>query len=748
MELLEGETLRARLAGGALPVRRAVDFAVQIARALAAAHDKGIVHRDLKPENIFVTRDGHVKILDFGLAKRTEREGTGDETSAPTESRVTEPGVVMGTVGYMSPEQVRGRPVDHRSDLFAFGATLYELLSGRKAFRRDTASDTMAAILRDEPPELSDAGRNLPPALDRIVRHCLEKEPEARFRSAHDLAFALEVFGSPGSGEAAKPALGAEAVRPRSPTFRRLTFRNGFVSSARFTPDGHAVVYGAAWEGRPIEVFTSRLESPESRSLGLPPANLLAISRSGEMALSMGCRHIFWHQASGTLGRSSLSGGGVRLVRENAGHADWAADGQSLALVHFVSRRCNLEYPAGRVLYQTPEWISRPRVSKDGRRVAFIEHSARGHTDGDVCVVDDEGRTRVLAASLTCASGLAWSPHGEEIWFSGIDENQRHGVWAVDLDGRRRPLLSHSHRVWLHDVAEDGRALLTIGTLRAEAHAGVGTESRETALSWFDGAFVTDITRDGEQIVFFEGHEAENPHYATYLRGVDGSPAVRLGPGVSTRISPDGRWVLATRFRPEPDLLLYPTGLGETMSLRSPEIERYHWAGWHPDGEQIFVIGSKAGGTRGLFRGHRSGGSWSRVWEEGIELESDGGPPVAPDGNRLALRRSDYSSVLLDVTNGSSTPLTSLAREDEPIQFDVTGKVLYVAHMASPNLRIDRLDLETGARVRVREIQPLDPTGLLATSAPVVTPDGESYAYTLMRQLTDLFVVEGLGSSF
>jgi Tol biopolymer transport system component len=650
----------------------------------------------------------------------------------------------MGTVGYMSPEQVRGRPVDHCSDVFSFGAILYELLSGRTAFKRDTASDTMAGIMRDEPPDLSESGRNILPALDYIVRHCLEKEPGARFRSAHDLAFALETFASSGHVEAAKP--GAAALRRTSLAFRRLTFRNGFVSSARFTPDGHAVVYGAAWEGRPIEVFTSRLESPESRSLGLPPANLLAISRSGEMALSMGCRHTFWHQASGTLARSSLSGGGVRLLRENAGHADWAADGSSLAFVHFVSRRCNLEYPAGRVLYQTTEWISRPRVSKSGRHVVFIEHSARGHTDGDVCVVDDKGRMRVLAASLTCASGLAWSPFGEEIWFSGIDENQRHGVWAVDLDGRRRPLLEHSHRVWLHDVTEDGRALLTIGTLRAEAHAGGEEESRETALSWFDGSFVTDITRDGKQIVFFEGHEAENPHYATYLRGVDGSPAVRLGPGVSTRISPDGRWVLATRFRPEPDLLLYPTGLGETKSLRSPEIERYHWAGWHPDGEQVFVIGSKSGGTRGLFQGRCSGGSWSRVWEEGIELESDAGPPIAPDGKRLALRQPDYGSVILDVKSGTATPLTSLSREDEPIQFDDTGQMLYVAHIVSPDLRIDRLDLGTGERLILREIRPSDPAGVLATSTPVVTPDGERYAYTLMRQLTDLFVVEGLGS--
>src|SRR5713101_8328137 len=204
-ELLEGETLRSRLAGGAFTPRRAIGHGLQIAQGLAAAHEKNIVHRDLKPENIFVTSDGRVKILDFGLAKLTQPDpGVGAETNLPTATAGTEPGVVLGTLGYMSPEQVRGKPTDARSDIFSFGAILYEMLLGHRAFRGDTAADTISAILTKEPPDLSETNRKVPESLDRIVRHCLEKNPEARFHSASDIAFDLEaISGSSGAGIAA-----------------------------------------------------------------------------------------------------------------------------------------------------------------------------------------------------------------------------------------------------------------------------------------------------------------------------------------------------------------------------------------------------------------------------------------------------------------------------------------------------------------------------------------------------------------
>ena len=217
-ELLEGETLRDRLRSGAIPVRKTLDYAMQIAHGLAAAHEKGIIHRDLKPENLFITKDGRTKILDFGLAKLTQTDSASSNTSAATVTHHgTEAGLIMGTAGYMSPEQVRGMTLDPRSDIFSFGAILYEMLSGKRAFHGDTPADTMSSILKEEPAELSETNRNVSPALERIVHHCLEKNPESRFHSASDIAFDLEHLSGLSGSTARIAAAGAEQRCPVAP---------------------------------------------------------------------------------------------------------------------------------------------------------------------------------------------------------------------------------------------------------------------------------------------------------------------------------------------------------------------------------------------------------------------------------------------------------------------------------------------------------------------------------------------------
>src|SRR5689334_12761703 len=385
-ELLEGETLRSRLGPGAISQRKAMDYAIQLAKGLAAAHEKGIVHRDLKPENVFLTKDGRVKILDFGLAKlKSERDDKG-QTDLQTVSGGTQPGVVLGTMGYMAPEQVRGKTADRRSDLFSFGTILYEMLSGQRAFRGDTAADTITAILTKDPPDLSQTNREIQPGLDRIVRHCLEKNPEERFESARDVAFDLEALSnlstptgvisasmadaavSPKRRGWALPAIAAAVVALAlgaaagfrfgkkagfvpPPSYQQLTFRRGELYASRFAPDGQTVIYAAAWDGKPVEIFATRTDRPESRVFGLAGAEVASISKAGEMLVLLDRHMVEPFIRAGTLAQVSVSGGvAPRQISTDVEYADWAPDGTNYALIRDVSAHKQLEYPAGKVI--------------------------------------------------------------------------------------------------------------------------------------------------------------------------------------------------------------------------------------------------------------------------------------------------------------------------------------------------------------------------------------------------------------
>ena len=445
-ELLEGETLRQRLGDGAVPPRKAVEMAIQIANGLAAAHEKGIVHRDLKPENIFITRDGRVKILDFGLA--SQFAAIASDANLATMAAGTQPGVVLGTVGYMSPEQVRGTKVDHRTDIFALGAVLFEMLIGRRAFHRETPAETMTAILREDVPELSSIDRQIPVPLDRIVRRCLEKNLDERLQAARDVAIALEaVSGSDVSGllgAAAAPAtrrgswrrlalagalllagVGLGTLMPAMrapasvsndlPRFSQLTFRRGAIRNARFAPDGQTVVYSALWDSEPYRIYPVRLERPRADSPPIAEAGLLAVSRTGDMAIATGSHRENLFIDRGTLAEIPLSGGAPRELVENVVQADFAADGR-IAVVRSERGRARLEFPIGTLLYETAGWLFSPRVSPDGKRIAFQEHPLHDDNRGWPAVVEVASKVkRNLTPEQTSLSGLAWAPNGQDV---------------------------------------------------------------------------------------------------------------------------------------------------------------------------------------------------------------------------------------------------------------------------------------------------------------------------------------------
>ena len=519
-ELLEGETLSERIGGTPLPVRKAIEYGCQVALGLAAAHEKGVVHRDLKPENVFVTKDGRVKILDFGLAKLVAGDAL---TEAETHTRGlvggTDAGTVLGTVGYMSPEQVRALPVDHRSDIFSFGSVLYEMLSGRRAFHGASSVETLNAILKDDPAELSQTNRQLPPALERIVSHCLEKNPEERFQSARDIAFDLEqLSGSSATGLAAAPAprtarlrtgllvagiAGALALafaagrggsRGSAPTFERLTFRREQIGTARFAPDGRTVVYESTFGAGRFSVFAAQPGSTESRSLGLDDARLAGVSTKGEMAVLLRRRE----GGARTLARVPLSGGAPRDVVEDVEAADWSPDGTGLAVLRWTGGGLfRLEFPLGKQLYAATS-LTRIRFSPRGDRIAMTEHPFFGDARGNVAVVDLQGRKVALSSDWTDLGPLAWSPDGTEVFFTGTRQGAEHSVYAVSLEGRERLVYKMPGSVAVKDVAPDGRILLAVGQNQPRIQGRAPGEAQERDLSWLDFGVVAQLSPDAK----------------------------------------------------------------------------------------------------------------------------------------------------------------------------------------------------------------------------------------------------------
>ena len=770
MELLEGETLRERLGGGALPMRRAVEAGAQIARGLAAAHDKGIVHRDLKPENVFLTTDGRVKILDFGLARARATTAAG-ETSSPTLARQTDPGTVLGTAGYMSPEQVRGQDSDHRSDLFSLGCVLHEMLTGKRAFARETGAETMTAILKEDPPEIADYGVVAPPSLERLVRHCLEKRPEERFQSARDVAFDLETILTPSDRSGASPVRGTRvgaskglrlattaaaiamalgfwlgrrtgvAVKTGAePSFARLTFNQGTVWAARFAPDGKTVVYAAAWDGQPIRLFSTQTDSTESTPLNLPDAQLFAVSSSGELALSLGHRYEGW-MGAGTLARAPLRGAGARPVLEGVRDADWTPDGSDLALVRRVGGVERLEFPAGKVLYETSGWLSHLRFSPKGDRIAFADHPFWADDLGSVAIVDLAGhRTTLTKGPRDSLRGIAWSPAGDEVWFTVAREINGQSLLAVDMSGRERLVLAGLTDMLLFDVSREGRLLLgrETGTRQVEALVPGSPGPRDFSLRL--GSMARSIPSDPTAIVVTD---QSTQVYAVFLRPIDGSPPVRLGEGDGYGLSPDGRWVLAVTPRVPRQILLHPTGPGQSRELQNPEGLRFDFLRWLPDGRIVMFATVPGLGHRRGYVLDPAGGPPRPFTDPDVEPVRHWAIPVSPDGTRVVAHDLQGRLNAYRVDGGAPEPIEGISPLDLPLEWSADGGALLVARLGELPWRVRRHELASGRETPLTEIAPGQVAGVRLTQV-FLTPDGRSWVHSYSRLLSDLYVADGV----
>jgi len=766
-ELLEGQTLRQRIDGSPMPPRKAIELAAQIARGLAAAHEKGIVHRDLKPDNLFVTREGRVKILDFGLAKvaapALATAGTAmlaETVAAAVGVPNTEAGMVLGTASYMSPEQIRALPADHRSDIFSFGLVLYEMLTGRQAFRADSAVETMSAILKADPPRMADHVTELPPALERIVLHCLEKSPDERFQSARDIAFDLESI----SGSSATRALAAPAQRSKlwkraaaagalltagalgylaawanapihQPTFEPLTFRRGSATYARFAPDGRAVVYTGTWDGTPPTLYTAQPGNPESRSLDIR-GNLRSVSRTGEILVSMPRPG-----RPAMLGRLPLGGGAPRDVVQNIRDASWGPNGEDIAIVRIENGRHRIEFPIGHVLYETGGWISSLRVSPAGDRIAFADHPLLNDSRGGVSVVDLQGKKTAIAAGFEDVGQVAWPPGGQEVWFSAAKGASAidHSLFAAGLNGKTRLLLTGPGHMALQDVSAEGDVLISHGARRAAIGVRAPGAADETELAWMDYSILKDLSADGRQILFSEQGAGGGAGYAAYLRSTDGAPAVRLGKGDPHSISNDGLWVLAADLATN-TLNLLPTGAGQPRAITNHGMTQYPWSGFLPGDRTVLFHGTDKAGVNRMYVQDLEGGQPRAVTPEGVTVSRN---TSTPDGKWLAATQQDTVR-LFPLEGGEPRPVNGSAAGDVPIRWNADGSVLYVAVSDPPGMRVFALNVATGTRTLLHELAVRDRVGTGNIQGVWISADGRSYSYTYFRALQSVYVIKNL----
>jgi len=532
------------------------------------------------------------------------------------------------------------------------------------------------------------------------------------------------------------------------PLYRQLTFRRGSIRSARFAPDGQTILYSAAWQGNPTDVFTARPEAPESRSMGLSHTQLMSVSSTAEMAVLLNSKAVGAWVSMGTLARAPLSGGAPREVLEQVQWADWSPDGTTLAVVRDFGGRNRLEYPIGKPLYQTGGWIGHPRVSPKGDYIAFADHPLQGDDSGLLAIVDMAGNKKFLSAQWFTIQGLSWAPDGKEIWFTASKSGTDRTLYATSLDGKERIVARLPGALMLLDIAKDGRVLLVRADWRRELLGLFANDSKQHELSWLDYTYPADLSADGKTLLFDEEggggaldySKSSGLTYAVYIRKTDGSPAVLLGEGGAVSLSPDGKWAIAQSQESPSQFRLLPTGAGEPRDLTKDNIN-HSWAHWFPDGKRILFTADEPGKGVRFYTYDLASAKSEAISPEGVNGTSFA---ISPDSQQIAAIGPDKKGYLYPTSGGDARLIAGLNPGEQPITWSSDGHSLYIYQPGELPARVYHLDVQTGQRTLWRELMPYDPAGVENIGPILMTPDAKTCVFGYHRMLADLYLVEGL----
>jgi eukaryotic-like serine/threonine-protein kinase len=804
-EFVDGVTLRQHMNNQRMSLDELLNAATQVASALQAAHAAGIVHRDIKPENVMIRSDGYIKVLDFGLAKLTEQE-----VSPATPE--TNPGVVMGTPRYMSPEQARGLDVDLRTDIFSLGTVIYEMVTGKVPFEGETTSDIIAALIKDEPESMRLTVPEAPLELEEVVKKALAKDLGLRYQTITELLSdlqtlkdqiklnALERTNSDGSRLYLKDLGNSQTTTPASskstdpqaqqkteslpsgtsigwtiavtvglillvamvvvlslnhrstsssvrlsPAPRLLTNRDGFISASRFAPDGKRIIYSAGFDGKPVELFFTDVEGSPSRSAGLQSAALKSVSRSGKIAVLFNFELNWSDGYNGTLAILPADGGKPEAVMEAVDDVAFAPDGSTFAIIRSVMGEQQLEYPAGQILYKSEGWMTYPRFSPKGDKIAFFEHPL-GDFSGSIAVFDLASQKKIdVSTDWKSLKGLAWNPKNNELWFGGGKVSKRLSINALSLSGQLRMNLYDVPGIAarIDDISDDGKMLINQGSNHTTMMLVQGKSATEAVDSQFALTTSADLSADGKTLLYYVGGYEEGDTAdvnKVYLRKLDSSEPIRqLGSGKALALSPDGRSALALQTKRQPQLVILSASGSEPRILPNRGMKEYHYASFFPDGRQILFTGVEAredAAIRSYVQDINTGDVHPLTEDLTVALR------VSPDGKSVITLQPDKTYYIQPLDGSQPTPIPGLESGDEPIQWSNDGRSVYVFGSGDFATKIYRVSIATGNRREWKEIDPPNKVGLvgleLNPGGILITPDGKMCVYTywiLLQQL-------------